>query len=84
MEIKAGKYYILDSHNELVIEDSFDTKKQAVYKAQELADKSDKDDVYYICPTEQQEHVEFLCAEYVIRVNNGEDYIGCYVFDEER
>lgn len=84
MEIKANKYYILDSYNELVVDDSFDSRDDAIHAAQGLADKSDRDDVYYICPTEQQDNVEFLCAEYVIRVNGGEDSSGCYSFDEER
>lgn len=84
MTIEAGKYYILDNDNELVTDTAYDTRDGAIEAAQCIADETYRDDVFFICPTEQQENVEFLCAEYVIRVNNGEDMTGCYDFDEER
>lgn len=84
MTIEAGKYYILDNANELVTDTAYDTRDAAIAAAQEIADQTDRDDVFYVCPTEQQENVEFMCAEYIIRVNDGEDTTGCYDFDEER
>lgn len=79
----ADKYYILNSSNELACDDAFDTRDEAIEVAREIADRITWDDVLYIQPTEQQYNVELLCAEYVIRVNDGE-IDGCYDADEER
>lgn len=84
MTVEAGKYYILDNANGLVTDMAYGTRDAAIAAAQEIADQTYRDDVFYVCPTEQQENVEFMCAEYVIRVSDVEDTTGCYDFDEER
>ena len=82
--LESGKYYIVSSKtNDLAYEEGFANIEDAIIKAREIAEKETASCCLYIQPTEMQEKVELLCAEYVISVNGGKDDTGCYTIDEE-